>query len=242
MRPRLHASNSREFRSGFVSWHGSLGARHRNVVLVLVVLAAITGGALLVLSPASVAGPQTASATCCSGSGSPSSAATQDTSSTTNLEPQATMPDPPGTIDGAKNPELIPDDVAYRVLLLAIAEPEDASPEQKARARAKIVRAQLSEDDEVLFLTMATQYKTQIDSLAAQAAQITNGIALVHPDSVQGRQLSQLGRQQDQVLVNTIAALKSRLSVGGSEKLDAHVQSIKRKMKLYPPPPNMPAF
>jgi sulfur transfer protein SufE len=152
------------------------------------------------------------------------------------------MPDPPGTIDGAKNPELIPDDVAYRVLLLAIAEPEDASPEQKARARAKIVRAQLSEDDEVLFLTMATQYKTQIDSLAAQAAQITNGIALVHPDSVQGRQLSQLGRQQDQVLVNTIAALKSRLSVGGSEKLDAHVQSIKRKMKLYPPPPNMPAF
>jgi hypothetical protein len=85
------------------------------------------------------------------------------------------MPDPPGTIDGPKNPELIPDDVAYRVLLLAIAEPEDASPEQKARARAKIVRAQLSEDDEVLFLTMATQYKTQIDSLAAQAAQITNG-------------------------------------------------------------------
>lgn len=42
--------------------------------------------------------------------------------------------------------------------------------------------------------------------------------------------------------MNTIAALKSRLSVGGSEKLDAHVQSIKRKMKLYPPPPNMPAF
>lgn len=242
MQPRSYPGNSRQFWSGFASRHGSFGVRHRNVVLVLVVLAAITGGAFLVLSPATVAGPQTASATCCSGSDSSSTAPTQETSSTTNLDTQATTPDPPGTIDGAKNPELIPDDVAYRVLLLAIAEPEDASPEQKARARAKIVRAQLSEDDEVLFLTMATQYKTQIDSLAAQAAQITNGIALVHPDSVQGRQLSQLGRQQDQVLVNTIAAVKSRLSVGGSEKLDAHVQSIKRKMKLYPPPPNMPTF
>src|SRR5262245_48959152 len=51
--------------------------------------------------------------------------------------------DPPGTIDGAKNPELIPDEVAYRLVLLAFAERENASEAEQARFRAKIAPAGL---------------------------------------------------------------------------------------------------
>ncbi len=157
-------------------------------------------------------------------------------------QPSAGPPDPPGTIDGAKNPELIPDDVAYRLLFLAVAEPDNATEEQKARARAKIRAANLREEDVASFLGVASEFRNQVDSLAAQAAKIRGGIPLVHPDSVVARQLSQLEKQEDQVLANTIGIINNTLTQEGSRKLQAHIQSIKRDIKLFPFPPNMPVF
>ena len=55
--------------------------------------------------------------------------------------PQAAQSvDPPGTIDGAKNPELIPDDVAYRVVLLALAEPESATEGRRPGSEPRLRR------------------------------------------------------------------------------------------------------
>lgn len=86
--------------------------------------------------------------------------------------PPAGQSDPPGTIDGSKNPELIPDTVAYRLVLLAIAEPENASDAQKARFRAKIGGAQLGEDDIQMLLGIVGPFQNQMDALTAQANQI----------------------------------------------------------------------
>jgi hypothetical protein len=45
-------------------------------------------------------------------------------------------PDPPGTIDGSKNPELIPDHVAYSILFRLLSDRN--TDEEKARVRAYI--------------------------------------------------------------------------------------------------------
>ena len=242
MRARPNRSNSREVRNLFADIRSRLKVPHRRTIPVLMTLTALVACALVGLSLATVAGPQTETGTCCSDPVASSTTTTQETTSTASTDAQPATTDPPGTIDGAKNPELIPDDVAYRVLFLAVAEPENPTEEQLARARAKISRAQLSEEDTAAFLNAATQFKAQIDSLAAQAAEISKGIAFVDPSSVQGRQLSQLGKQQDQVLANTLGALQTGLSAEGLQRLQAHIQSIKRNMKVYPPPANMPTF
>jgi len=54
-------------------------------------------------------------------------AAPQSATTATAEQASAITPDPPGTIDGAKNPELIPAEVALRMIVLAIAEPSDAT-------------------------------------------------------------------------------------------------------------------
>ncbi len=212
---------------------------NRRIVLTLLGLAALAVCALAVLSPRSTATPQTQPGTCCS---SPTVSSTTASEDIVPADMQTDPADPPGTIDGAKNPELIPDEVAYRVMLLSLAEPQNPTEAQRARARAKLGRAELSADDEALLLNTSTQYKAQIDNLATQAAQISEGIAFVHPDSVQGRQLSELGKRQERALVDALAILQNGLSVEGSQKLQVHVRNIKHKMKMYPPPPNMPAF
>lgn len=185
---------------------------------------------------------ESTSKSCCGAGMATSPVAPQEQVVTAVPQGSTANPDPPGTIDGSNNPELIPDEVAYRVLMLAVAEPEDSTKEQLARAHAKIARANLSDDDETVFLVTASRFKDKVDALQAQAVQITSGFVFVDPHSVQGQQLSQLGKQQDQALDDALSTFQSRLSVSGVEKLQAHVQSIKRKMKLYPPPPNMPAF
>lgn len=49
----------------------------------------------------------------------------------------AQIPDPPGTIDGEKNPELIPDHVAYSLIFRTIATPNKTEFEiQRSRAWA----------------------------------------------------------------------------------------------------------
>jgi len=96
---------------------------------------------------------------------SPQPALVQSASIDGGVQAQAAGGDPPDTIDGAKHPELIPDEVAYRLIFLAVAEPEGAPAERTALARAKIAPARLSEDDAVAFLSLLTAFRKQFDAL-----------------------------------------------------------------------------
>lgn len=214
----------------------------RNVAFGLVILASLLAFAAVILRPITSAKPQSESGTCCMEPSSSSTATTEETPPAAPADSQLTIPDPPGTIDGSKNPELIPDEVAYRVLMIAVAEPEDAAEEQKARARAKMHAAHLNDADLDLFLSTANRFVSQVDAIAARAENVRGTIAVIHPDSIEGHQLSQLAREQDLTLINAIGGLRANLSIVGAEKLQAHVQNIKRKITIYPPPPNMPAF
>jgi hypothetical protein len=146
---------------------------------------------------------------------------------------------PPGTIDGAKDPELIPDDVAYRLLFLAVAEPDHPTPEQSARARAKLRAAQLSEDDlKNIILAIASDYKRARDALDAQAQNLQLQFPLAHlnPRSVEGHELAQLAKKRDQLALDAVASLQNRLSSEGFRSLKRHIETVKRHIKLIPSP------
>ena len=151
------------------------------------------------------------------------------------IPPPTPQPDPPGTIDGAKNPELIPDTVAYRLLFLAIAEPENATEEQKARARGKMSPAGLSESDAEAFLLLLVQFDHGMTAINAQISKIRdrNPLAL-SPLSADGQQVIQLTSQSNQLVSDTIAALPERLSPEGLIQLQDFLQLAKRGMKIIP--------
>lgn len=207
---------------------------NRRIVLTLLALAALAVCALAVLSPRSTATPQTEPSTCCSSPAVSSATASGDI---VPADMQADPTDPPGTIDGAKNPELIPDEVALRMIVLAVAEPADATDEAKERARAKLNPVGFNEDDAAAFLGLLGEFQTQADGLDKQAAVIFLRAPIPHTASTDYQALLDLGRQKEQLVADTVAALPARLSADGLEKLQAFLPEGKKGMKIIPDMP-----
>ncbi len=159
----------------------------------------------------------------------------------TVLQAAAQGVDPPGTIDGAKNPELIPDDVAYRLVLLAIAEPQNATDAQQARFRAKIASAKLGEEDILALLQVLGTFQGQLDALTAQANAITAVNPRPYPGSVDYQKLLTLSQQRQPVFEQAMSALPARLSSSGLAALQTYVQNAKRGMKYVPDDIVMPS-
>lgn len=187
--------------------------------LALLIVAGFAGAALLLL--ARFASPP---------------AAAQTTTPVTVKRP-VPKPDPPGTINGAVNPELIPDDVAYRLVLEGIAEPQNATDAQKARFRAKMVRAKLGADDEQALFGVLAPFQTQLDGLQAQAAQIQARNMFPDPASTDYQTLLDLSKQREQVFANALSAIPARLTSEGVAKFQAFVESEKKGMKYLPEQP-----
>jgi hypothetical protein len=171
---------------------------------------------------------------CLAISASPQLAAVPSLRVTGGAEAEAAGSDPPDTIDGAKHPELIPDDVAYRLVFLAIAEPESAPPARLALARAKIAPAGLSADDTAAFLTLLTAFRKEFDALNAQETDLLQRNFAVHPLSTVAEQLRGIRAQRAKLFADTIAALPARLSDEGMAKLEEHLQREKHAMKMFP--------
>jgi len=146
----------------------------------------------------------------------------------------APQPDPPGTVDGAKNPELIPDEAAYRVVFLALAEHENATDAEKARFHTKIAAARLGSDDEQALFTVLAAFRKQMDALRVQVSAIMARDPMPHPNSVDYQQLLGLTKQYKAVFAEAMSAVPARLSAEGVARLDAHVKREKRRMKYVP--------
>jgi hypothetical protein len=153
------------------------------------------------------------------------------------VQPATPQPDPPGTIDGGKNPELIPDEAAYRLVLLAVAERENATEEEMARFQAKIAPAGLDDNDAEAFLGILTAFQKQLDALQGQASAVMARDPFPQPGSVDYNTLLQLGQQKQAVFAEAMGAVPARLSSDGAAKLDAYVKGEKRSMKYIPDMP-----
>lgn len=137
---------------------------------------------------------------------------------------------PPGTIDGAKNPELIPDVVAYRLFFVAVATPPGPTADQQRRQTAKLARIGLTQaDSQILISTLTTFYTQYPDFIKRENAAADQARAAGLPIDVKAS-----GARRDALVQSTLAGLKSALTPTGVEALEAHVQQEKAGIKIVP--------
>ncbi len=149
---------------------------------------------------------------------------------------------PPGTIDGAVNPELIPDVVAFRLFFTAVAgnmsapslamtnsssssSAVTATPAQKA----KLLPIQLSDADSGVFIQALPAFSANL--LKATAA---NAAAPAATTSTSNGQTTQ--RSLDDIAQDTVNTMKAQMTPDGFQRLLAFVQSQKKYIKRVPYP------
>ena len=142
---------------------------------------------------------------------------------------QGSVADSPGTIDGAKNPELIPDHVAYSLLFRFLCGRRTEA--EKNFARSYIAQMGLGNAERLL--AVADEYKRRVAALDEQAKEIrrTYGSG---PNAK--AQLRALQEQKVATVTEICDSLASHLGRQAAEKIRAHVnERIKRKVKIFPP-------
>lgn len=129
-------------------------------------------------------------------------AAAQDHSNHLNL---------PIIADGSKNPEKIPDQVAYLLFVLQASEYHQPNKQEMDRRRALFLRLNLSQQDQNAMLSALDGVREQLDTLDWSGAVSASGAAA--RDAAFSR-----------VLSAALLRLRASLSQDGSAKLDRFVQ------------------
>lgn len=128
-------------------------------------------------------------------------------------QPLATaVSDPPGTVNGAKNPELVPDNVAYSLFFGFLAG-RQGSESEKNSMRDYFKQTALDGVDVDALLAAADEFQQRMDAA---------------PD---------YARRQS-ILAEIIASLPKRIGVNGMVKLRRHInERVKHNAKIVPGPP-----
>ncbi len=162
-----------------------------------------------------------------------------------NQKPE--KPDPPGTINGATNPELVPDHVAWSVILGLIA--NQKTPEQKKRIRGYIKLLGLrctkcqgrpgasalpgDEADIDKLIGVAEEYDNESKALDTLA-----GFPLPAPGRLSAQELTArvdgLKKQKEQLVATKVAHLSQRLTPNGYAALINSLDKVKRGIKIVP--------
>jgi hypothetical protein len=142
-------------------------------------------------------------------------------------------PDPPGTIDGAINPELIPDLISYTLVFRTIAVRQGTAFE-KARSRAWAKSAGLDEAAADKLIEAASEFEARVKVLDQQAKEIKDR-TWPDPGAATIAQLTALQARKAALVAEIVASLSPRLGKATAGKLRQHVtEHLKRKMKIAP--------
>lgn len=166
----------------------------------------------------------------------------------------APPPPPPGeVIDGSRNPERIPDHVAYSLVFRVIADrPGDAEKRsirayinqlgvggKKCRTCAKgagPVRDDDSDPDVEAMVAAAEEYHRQVSVLDQQAKAIKDA-TWQNPTPEALSSLAELRRQKIALVNSVVAALEQKLGPDAANNLRLHVnERVKRRTKLRQAP------
>jgi acetylornithine deacetylase/succinyl-diaminopimelate desuccinylase-like protein len=151
--------------------------------------------------------------------------------------------DPVGTINGAVNPEQIPDHVAYSLLFNLIAGRQTEA--EQNRIRAYIRQVGLGGADVDTLITTAEEFRQRVSILDKQAAAIKDRHFFKDADgkyqpngstatSEERTQLQQLQRQRESIVADIVASLQQRLSADGFAKARQHVnERVKHRIKIF---------
>ena len=131
-------------------------------------------------------------------------------------------------VDGRKNPELIPDSLAYRHFIRATSSTSVAGTK---RRNALLKRAGLTVQDRLAYVEALGDVDAQLNSI--RQARRSEGGSL--PQST----LTRLFDSENQAFSDAQARIHAGLSVEGAAKLDAHIQDyIKRRIVIFDDPTN----
>jgi hypothetical protein len=160
--------------------------------------------------------------------------------------------DLPGTIDGAKNPELIPDAVAYSAIFRLLSNRRTEDEVIKARAYVKQMglgkhncRAcppaiDTPESDVDALLAAAEEFYQRISVLDQQVAEIKDR-TWPSPTAAIMAQLAGLQQQREAVATQVAASLPTRLTPEGMQRVSKHInEHVKQRLKLVPEPTTPP--
>ena len=129
-------------------------------------------------------------------------------------------------VDGAKNPELIPDSTAYRLWLVTVSPSPNATEKERTVRQAHLNRLQLtSTADSVQLTAILTEFKSQYLSMIARYNESAKAAG--------SRADQKLFLQQlDDLVSTTRTAIAQRLTLEGAASINAHVRGEKSHIHL----------
>lgn len=155
--------------------------------------------------------------------------------------------DPEGIIDGARNPEKIPDRVAYTLLLRFLSNRKTEIEKNTARTYLRMIfgcelcpessstkqQRRASKENAEKLLALAEEFETQITPLDNDA-RVTRGVGLLNLNEGAKTKLKKLQAKKEDLVTQLMRTFPNRLGSEGAKKLhDFVTQSFKRKVKIH---------
>lgn len=163
--------------------------------------------------------------------------------------PAQETPDEPGTIDGAKNPEQVSDQVAYSLLFRFLSNRKTEEEKQRARAYLRMVFGckdcgtaretpeQRAETEEQVnaFLALAAEFEKRVGVLDQQA-KAAKEARKVNPTSAAAKtQLLGLQKKKEALVNELVGSMSDRLGGKAADKVRRFLgEEFKQKVKIRP--------
>jgi hypothetical protein len=161
------------------------------------------------------------------------------------LKQREHRPDPPGTVNGAVNPELIPDRTAYVLLLRLLAGRHTEEEKISMKYYLRRDRPNMTDDDIDALLVAADEFVARAGVLDRQAKEIKDRHWPNPPAHVM-ETLRQMQSQKELIADQVISSLPGRLSGSGLRDVRAFVnERVKPRTKITLPaqsPPGGPEW
>ena len=131
-------------------------------------------------------------------------------------------------VDGSVNPERIPDDLAWRHFLSAVAIHPSPTASESSRHKAQLAPLGLAAADSQLLTLELGRMLTQIDAIQSSMETTNPGDAA---------SLAALKQQHDTLMAQTIVNVSSALSADGLSRLRTYItNTVKRNIVIYGTP------
>jgi hypothetical protein len=134
----------------------------------------------------------------------------------------------PQVIDGSIHPEQVPDHSAYRLFLLAVSKPHDATPDQLRHQEAQLRPMGLSDRDHAAVITLLATFNSRYTELIRSYNEVATRAQL----RGQRTDITPMLRERDLLVRTTHDTLKSLLTADGWNRFDRYVQFEKTHMRV----------
>lgn len=135
----------------------------------------------------------------------------------------AQRPDlPPGTIDGAKTPELIPDSTAFRLVFLSLRAPESPSATDLKKQSSRLRHIGFSDDDALAAKNIISDFGTAYDDWQRKFSQTNSSLDVSNARS-----------ERETIVQETLGRIMKELSPVGAARLAQYVQAAKARMVVH---------